>query len=284
MNTHATKFQENKSASASATRLQMKNNSDAAFHFVDNRPEAVSQRKLQEMANNSLQAKQSAQLQTITDTHSVQQLPAQKKVNSKEGGVLQGYFDTEGYTWARKVWTDAEQYAIDLDKRLDLRVKRGDSYVPALEKNLNLKSKKAGGTLAGEAYETFQWDQPKGTSVVYGPGGSSGGDLMTYESLKIGNRAKTPTYSGEVKSASSLETYKTGIANAHHERGQSYIIMYATDESIAPDLLEFERKKINYAVTDRYYPNGSANGKTYTYVATIELPDQSRYQYLYTWV
>jgi len=50
---------------------------------VDNRPEAVAQRKFQEITNNSPQAKQLAQLQAVTDNYSAQQQqPIQKKENN----------------------------------------------------------------------------------------------------------------------------------------------------------------------------------------------------------
>jgi len=54
MNTHAEKTQENKSQSVSAVASRMQGSGEFTFQFVDNRPEAVAQRKLQEMANNSL--------------------------------------------------------------------------------------------------------------------------------------------------------------------------------------------------------------------------------------
>jgi hypothetical protein len=83
MNTHADKSQEHKSQSVSNTESQMQRGGEATFQFVDNRPEAVAQRKLQEMANNSArviqlkafqymannsqQSKQVAQLATIEE-------------------------------------------------------------------------------------------------------------------------------------------------------------------------------------------------------------------------
>jgi hypothetical protein len=99
MNTHADKTQENKSQSVSNGESQMQSSGESIFQFVDNRPEAVMQRKLkemannspramqlkafQDMANNSPQAKQTAQLQSIEDNHSAQQQnPIQKKENN----------------------------------------------------------------------------------------------------------------------------------------------------------------------------------------------------------
>jgi len=82
MNTHADKTQGNKSQSVAnsvSQKKQKKNAGESTFLFVDNRPEAVAQRKLQEMANNSPQAKQAAQLQAMADNYSArQQWPIQR--------------------------------------------------------------------------------------------------------------------------------------------------------------------------------------------------------------
>jgi hypothetical protein len=58
MNTHTDKTQENKSQSVSAAGSQVQSGGESTFQFVDNRPEAIAQRKLQEMANNSPQVSQ----------------------------------------------------------------------------------------------------------------------------------------------------------------------------------------------------------------------------------
>jgi hypothetical protein len=70
MNTHVDKTQENKSQSGANAISRKSSSAETAFRLVDNRPEAVVQRKLQEMANNSLQAERAFQLQTIIDNHS----------------------------------------------------------------------------------------------------------------------------------------------------------------------------------------------------------------------
>nr|WP_222845878.1 DUF4157 domain-containing protein [Flavilitoribacter nigricans] len=99
MNTHADKTQENKNQAVSAAVSQMQSGNDSTFQFEDNRPEAVAQRKLQEMANNSPramqlqavqnmainspQAQQAKQLQSIADNHATeQQQLIQKKENN----------------------------------------------------------------------------------------------------------------------------------------------------------------------------------------------------------
>ncbi|MEM8998811.1 MAG: DUF4157 domain-containing protein [Bacteroidota bacterium] len=83
MNTYAEKTQENKRQAVSHGESKVQRSSESTFQFIDNRPEAVAQRKLQEMANNSPQAKQAAQFQVMADNHSAQQHnPIQKKKNN----------------------------------------------------------------------------------------------------------------------------------------------------------------------------------------------------------
>jgi hypothetical protein len=97
MNTHADKTQENKNESIASDTSQKQGSDESTFQFVDNRPEVVAQRKLQEMANNSQQVsqlkvfqdmannspqtQQAAQLQAMADNSSSQQKPIQKKEN-----------------------------------------------------------------------------------------------------------------------------------------------------------------------------------------------------------
>ncbi len=83
MQTHADKNQENQSRAVANTVPQKKNDGKPTYQFVDNRPEAVAHRRLQEMANNSPQGKQAAQLQAMADNHSSQQQHIQKKENNK---------------------------------------------------------------------------------------------------------------------------------------------------------------------------------------------------------
>ena len=63
MNTHFDKAQGKKSQSA-ANATQKQRSGKSTVPFKDNRSEAIAQRKMQEMANNSLQVQQAAQLQT----------------------------------------------------------------------------------------------------------------------------------------------------------------------------------------------------------------------------
>lgn len=58
MNTHADKLLENKSQSVANVVSQKQNGGESTFQFLDNRPEAIAQRKLQEMANNYTERQQ----------------------------------------------------------------------------------------------------------------------------------------------------------------------------------------------------------------------------------
>ncbi|MBW2663244.1 MAG: DUF4157 domain-containing protein [Deltaproteobacteria bacterium] len=73
---------ESKSRAIANSVVQNKSKVKQCFGFVDNRPEAAAQRKLQEVANKKPQAKQAAQLQTMANNlESQQQQPIQTKEN-----------------------------------------------------------------------------------------------------------------------------------------------------------------------------------------------------------
>lgn len=85
MNTHADKTSENKSQSVAYCLANQKSNSESTFQFVDKRPEAVEQRKLQDMANSSPQVKQLRIIQRMIKTNSSQKSPIQRKMVFGEG-------------------------------------------------------------------------------------------------------------------------------------------------------------------------------------------------------
>jgi len=68
MNTHADKTQENKSRSAANALPHKQIVRGFPFHFVDNRPEALAQRKLQDIVNSSAQTKYVAKSQSVANS------------------------------------------------------------------------------------------------------------------------------------------------------------------------------------------------------------------------
>ena len=83
MNTYADKTQKEKSQSVANSVSQKKNNSESAFSFVDNRPESIAQRKLQEVANNSPRVSQLRAVQGIANNHSVNKMYTVQKKEDK---------------------------------------------------------------------------------------------------------------------------------------------------------------------------------------------------------
>jgi hypothetical protein len=80
MNTHVDKTQENVHQSVSRRESNGQGNTSASF--VDNRPEMVAQRKLQEIVNNSPVIAQLKAYQEMADNRTQPQLPIQKKANA----------------------------------------------------------------------------------------------------------------------------------------------------------------------------------------------------------
>lgn len=85
MNTYADKTQENKNQSMVNTVAQKKGETASTFQFEDNRPDAVAQRKLKDIASNSHQKKENKN-SSIVNT-SVQQKP----VKGENGSIIQKY-------------------------------------------------------------------------------------------------------------------------------------------------------------------------------------------------
>lgn len=81
MNTHADKTQQSRSQSVAGEKAQQRNDGEATFQFVDNRPETVTQKKLQEMTNYSPQAQRLNAFQELANTalHDKSIHPIQKK-------------------------------------------------------------------------------------------------------------------------------------------------------------------------------------------------------------
>lgn len=82
MNANADKTQENKSQSVANTVSQKSSSCESTFQFVDNRSEAIKQRKLQKMANNRSLVKHITQLQAITDNNFVHKKKSTKNISA----------------------------------------------------------------------------------------------------------------------------------------------------------------------------------------------------------
>jgi len=91
MTTHADKRRENRSRSGAGRISRKQHSGGPAYQLTDNRPEAAAQRELQEMADNSLQAEQAAQLKEVA--HSSTALTVQRQAGLEDEEMLQGKFE-----------------------------------------------------------------------------------------------------------------------------------------------------------------------------------------------
>lgn len=73
MNTSADKTQENKSSAAAGMLPKLESNAKSTLPFLDNQPEVVMQKKLQELANNSPQMQQMKAIQGMANGGTVVQ-------------------------------------------------------------------------------------------------------------------------------------------------------------------------------------------------------------------
>lgn len=89
MNAHTDKVPENKNQSALRNDSSKKGTMESSFQFSDNRAETTTQRKLNEIANNSLESSQAAQLKAIANNFSGNSIQM-AAVEEKE--LLQGKF------------------------------------------------------------------------------------------------------------------------------------------------------------------------------------------------
>jgi hypothetical protein len=87
MNTHADQTQENKSQSVANEISQKQSGGESTFQFVDNRPEAVAQRKLQAMANNSPRAMQFKAIQEMANNSPQGNQAAQLQAMATPNGI-----------------------------------------------------------------------------------------------------------------------------------------------------------------------------------------------------
>lgn len=84
MNSHANKAQENKSQSVANAVSQKQSGGASTFHFEDNRTEAIAQRKLQDMVDNSPRALQLKAFQEMSDKQmKTKQPPVQQIIQAR---------------------------------------------------------------------------------------------------------------------------------------------------------------------------------------------------------
>lgn len=113
MKSNADKTNENKSQAVANSLTNQERNSISTFQFIDNRSEAIAQRKLQEMANNSLQVSQLKAIQEMaSNSLQVKQLRAfQSSVNNCNAQNVIQLFDVTTSSGKTYTFTDPKNHS-----------------------------------------------------------------------------------------------------------------------------------------------------------------------------
>lgn len=130
MKVHAGKIQKNNSQAVANAIVQKRSGGDSTFRFVDKRPEAVVQKKLQAMMNKNPRKKQAAHFEVNT----IQRAPGTKKSECAElAKALRSWLEIYGVgtkeeaaTRLRDNWEDAT----DLLKALFMSIKINTTSTP----------------------------------------------------------------------------------------------------------------------------------------------------------
>ncbi|MDC3285101.1 hypothetical protein OAU94_01515 [Flavobacteriaceae bacterium] len=152
MNTHADKTQENKSQSVANTVSQKQSNGKSTFQFVDNRPDAVAQLKLQEVANNSPQVKQLKALQNLANSNQENSQVTQLKSISSEMPI-----QMINWPWSKK---KKEQEPLlgsgpSAMEKAKPKVVKGKRFARGLKKKKDMAEQSVDSTKSGHALNKF---------------------------------------------------------------------------------------------------------------------------------
>lgn len=115
MNTHADKTQENKNEVVGTQNAPNSAGSESTFQFVDNRTETVSQRKIQEMANNNIKVNQLRAFQQLIGKASMK--TSHKQDLNSERTTHQGQFTNSNLPVQRVPVSNAKMNELFSDKK-----------------------------------------------------------------------------------------------------------------------------------------------------------------------
>jgi hypothetical protein len=155
MNTHAEKTKKNKSNTASFSAVQNQSTSKSSFQLTDNRQEAVAQRKLKEIADNSPGVAQLSAIQDIANKSSHDNKSAQLKKRLSSSSDTPVQLQVEAVAKNKKYTND------EAVKNLEESRKEGNSNIIATWIGYILKKMKP---KAGKVLSTYvsSFDTAKG--------------------------------------------------------------------------------------------------------------------------
>ena len=187
MKVHTDKTQGNKSRSAPNNLSQTQGGDGPSIQFSDNRPETVMQGKLQEIVNNGVQAKQTAQLSAILNPPDVQP-PIQKKENNTglPDNLKSGIEDLSGYAM-----DDVKVHYNSSQPNALAYVQGADTHVaPGQERHLPHEAWHVVQQKQGRVRPTMQ---AKGVAINDGKGLKEEANVMVGEALQMvsGEKARS---------------------------------------------------------------------------------------------
>lgn len=205
MNIHTSKAPEKQGGAIANNFSKASRPAEAAFQFVDNRPETIAQRKLQQFTNADAQQrkiatpdvarkysmpnKEDSPYKQHKDGYTAvgkQAAPAMQmgKANTN-APAIQAFFDLSEFQFAANAFFTAYQNAKRFDDELN---DINNTYITEMEgggtlkNNIEAKGRKASGTVSGESFETREWlvEHEADVPRIIGPGGGDGIDLKEY--------------------------------------------------------------------------------------------------------
>jgi hypothetical protein len=225
MNTHTYKEQENKRHSASNGEAQMLGGQRSTFQFVDNRPEAIAQRKLQEAANNSPQVKQFRAMQEgVNKSPQVQQTAHWKAImNGGTAAPIQqkkGDGNTEDNT--NQMTPPPFQLKKTANKNKDVKV----TLAADVESEFLSKEYRKEGAVGHAWIKVQAPNQPEESYGFWPANLGAGGGFDPAKPWK--------TVAGEVRSPDDTHTAKQEMSEMTDAAGLSNGLKYVAEKQNAP--------------------------------------------------
>jgi hypothetical protein len=193
MNIQVDKMQEDKSQSKDRADFQNKVSDECAFKIVDNRPEDSAQKRLQAIANNSLQVNQLRAFQEMAN-NSVQakwNKPLQSPVNNysnKQDSIGQRKINDGRGSQGQQLFADLPRPALQFKSGITLQDKQAASDTLLSKNHIPIQTKKLN---SFTPFEPITFPRKKSRVVVQrqiGPGGNAlrGSDVKRLDNGAIG--------------------------------------------------------------------------------------------------
>ncbi len=257
MHAQVDRKQENKSKAASQIQSRLKDRDQSTFQYADNRREATSLGKLQELANNSPQAKQAAQLQAIADNHSDQHQQPIQKIENKTGlpdNLKSGIENLSGYS------IDDVKVHYNSDKPAQLQA---HAYAQGTDIHIASGQEKH---LPHEAWHVAQQKQGRvkptmqmkgGVNVNNDTGLENEADVMGAKALQSGNKGALQLKTKSAENSTVQRTVGEASGKETVDTKNGFLI---PDTLSLENLIRGDNRERNQIASDGFKPGKTALG------------------------